>query len=96
MSARPIDIKKTAQGYVGATARKRCATCDHRTNNYGEDILSCAIGRFIVTNYGVCNEWNQGPKALNPVPERPKNGKGVDGAGIGSKASEAAFSGWVK
>ncbi len=60
MSARPIDIKKTAQGYVNATARKRCATCDHRTNNYGDGILSCGIGRFIVTNYGVCNEWVSG------------------------------------
>lgn len=96
MSASPIDLKKAAQGYVGATARKRCATCDHRTNNYGENILSCAIGRFIVTNYGVCNEWNQGAKASNPVPERPKTGKGVDGAVTGQKASGAASSGWVK
>ena len=70
MSARPITQKKDAQGYLSATSRKRCATCNHRTNNYGADMLSCGIGKFIVTAYSVCPKWElqQPPGFKRPTP----------------------------
>lgn len=62
MSASPLDLAKTAQGFVGATSRKRCATCNLVTTNYGPDTLSCGPGRFMVSKYAVCDKWE--PKAL--------------------------------
>lgn len=57
MSTSPIVAAKNAQGYTSATARKRCATCDHKTSNYGAEMLSCGLGKFIVTAYGICPKW---------------------------------------
>ena len=70
MSARPITQKKDAQGHRGAPSRKRGATGNHRTNNYGADMLSCGIGKFIVTAYSVCPKWElqQPPGFKRPTP----------------------------
>jgi hypothetical protein len=70
MSASPITQRKTAQGYQSAKTRKRCETCGQKTNNYGGNMLSCNLGKFIVTAYGVCPKWElQQP----PGVKRPAN-----------------------
>lgn len=70
MSASPVTAKKNAQRYVSAANRKRCATCGHKTHNYGPDMMSCGIGKFIVLAYSVCPSWElmQPPGFKRPAP----------------------------
>ena len=56
MSKSPITAAKNAQGYVGATERKRCASCQH-VHKTGADSLQCRQGGFLVSLYAVCNRW---------------------------------------
>lgn len=56
MSRSPITVIKNAQGYVSATERKRCASCQHFSEAYG-GTLQCRKGGFLVSMYGVCKVW---------------------------------------
>ena len=56
MSKSPITAAKNAQGYVSATERKRCASCQHMRKT-GADSLQCGHGGFLVTMYAVCGRW---------------------------------------
>lgn len=56
MSSSPIVAYKNAQGYVPATQRKRCASCQLSAEAYGSG-LQCRKGGFMVTAYSVCNHW---------------------------------------
>jgi hypothetical protein len=56
MSTSPITAAKNAQGYLAATQRKRCGTCQFSQEAYGSS-WQCRKGGFMVTVYSVCNEW---------------------------------------
>lgn len=56
MSKSPITAIKNAQGYVAASERKRCASCQHFAEGYGAT-LQCRKGGFLVSLYGVCDRW---------------------------------------
>ena len=90
----PIDFKKQQCGFVAATKRPRCGSCAHVKEL--DNMWSCPKNHLFVTVYAVCDDWKSPAEALNPVPERPKTGKGVDGAVANLKSSEAASSGWIK
>lgn len=72
MSTSPITAAKNAQGYVSGSNRKRCDTCGHKSTGYGPDMMTCGIGKFIVTKYSVCKSWvlvqPPGFKQSAPVP----------------------------
>jgi hypothetical protein len=56
MSKSPITAAKNAQGFVAATERKRCATCQ-QAKTFGQGGLQCRKGAFMVTAYAVCQQW---------------------------------------
>lgn len=56
MSTSPITARKTMQGYVAASLRQRCATCQHQ-KSLDALWLTCSRGGFAVTAYAVCNDW---------------------------------------
>jgi hypothetical protein len=56
MSTSPIIAAKNAQGFVPATQRKRCASCNH-VQKTGADSLQCRQGGYLVTLYAVCDRW---------------------------------------
>ena len=69
MSTSPINAAKGAQGYVSATQRKRCGTCQFARENYGAT-WQCRKGGFLVTVHSVCKEWmvRQPPGFKMPTP----------------------------
>jgi hypothetical protein len=56
MSTNPITAAKNAQGYVSATQRKRCGSCQHLNEAYGST-LQCRTGGYLVSLYAVCDRW---------------------------------------
>lgn len=56
MSTSPISAAKNMQGYVPATQRQRCETCQRVGPVYGSS-LNCSKGGFLVTKYSVCQDW---------------------------------------
>lgn len=69
MSKSPIAAMKNAQGYVSASDRQRCATCQHFSEAYG-GTLQCRKGGFLVSMYAVCQAWTvkQPPGFKAPTP----------------------------
>lgn len=57
MSTSPINAAKNMQGFVSASQRQRCATCQH-ANTFGQDRMQCRKGGFMVTAYAVCLKWH--------------------------------------
>lgn len=55
MSTSPITAAKNSQGFVSATERKRCMTCEHSRQSH--TMLQCRKGAFMVTVYAVCQQW---------------------------------------
>ncbi len=68
MSKSPITAMKNAQGYVAASERQRCASCQHLHEAYGST-LQCRRGGFLVTLYAVCERW----EIKQPPGFRPPN-----------------------
>lgn len=67
MSRSPITTAKNAQGYVAATERKRCASCQHMQKT-GADSLQCRRGGYLVTMYAVCDRWEiKQPPGFRPA-----------------------------
>lgn len=56
MSTSPITAAKNSQGFVAASIRQRCATCQ-QAQTFGQDRLQCRKGGFMVTAYAVCTQW---------------------------------------
>jgi hypothetical protein len=55
MSTSPINAAKNSLGYIPANQRQRCMTCEHSRQTH--TMLECRKGRFLVTAYAVCSQW---------------------------------------
>lgn len=57
MSTSPINAAKNVQGFVSASQRKRCASCQYVRKTQADSLL-CRQGGFLTTAYAVCDRWS--------------------------------------
>jgi hypothetical protein len=71
MTANPITLAKSSQGYLIAMQRPRCGNCDHLIKADNPQLVDqCGQGRFMVSKWSICrlHEFKRPYQAATATP----------------------------